>query len=94
MTEQIGSTFYNANTSHNLQYNECWLQIHDLGLKFGIYEDYGNYTCGGYPGIFGHLETDAQTFADWGVDYIKIDGCYVDTHQMDSGLRLLQQCPL
>lgn len=59
--------------------------IHDLGLKFGIYEDYGNYTCGGYPGILGHLETDAQTFAEWGVDYIKIDGCYVDTHQMDSG---------
>jgi hypothetical protein len=61
------------------------IQIHSLGLKFGIYEDYGNYTCGGYPGILGHLETDANTFAEWGVDYIKIDGCYVDTHQMDSG---------
>ena len=24
--------------------------IHKLGLKFGIYEDYGNLTCGGYPG--------------------------------------------
>ena len=60
-------------------------QIHGLGLKFGIYEDYGNYTCGGYPGILGHLQTDAETFAEWGVDYIKIDGCYVDTHQMDSG---------
>ena len=46
------------------------------GLKFGIYEDYGNYTCGGYPGILGHLEEDAQTIADWGVDYIKVDGCY------------------
>ena len=54
-------------------------------MKFGIYEDYGNYTCGGYPGILGHLQTDAETFAEWGVDYIKIDGCYVDTHQMDSG---------
>ena len=36
----------------------------------------GNYTCGGYPGILGHLEEDAQTIADWGVDYIKVDGCY------------------
>ena len=45
--------------------------IHDMGLKFGIYEDYGNFTCGGYPGILGHLETDAQTFADWGVGNIE-----------------------
>ena len=31
-----------------------WLAdyIHSKGLKFGIYEDYGNFTCGGYPGIF------------------------------------------
>ena len=55
-----------------------WLAdyVHSKGLKFGIYEDYGNYTCGGYPGILGHLEEDAQTIADWGVDYIKVDGCY------------------
>ena len=45
-----------------------------LGLKFGIYEDYGNFTCAGYPGILGHLETDANTFADWDVDYVKLDG--------------------
>ena len=55
-----------------------WLSdyVHSKGLKFGIYEDYGNYTSGGYPGILGHLEEDAKTFADWGVDYIKVDGCY------------------
>ena len=39
--------------------------IHSKGLKFGIYEDYGNFTCGGYPGILGHLEIDAQTMAEW-----------------------------
>merc|ERR1719213_47451 len=31
--------------------------IHNRGLKYGIYEDYGNYTCAGYPGILGHLKT-------------------------------------
>ena len=46
--------------------------VHKLGLKFGIYEDYGNLTCGGYPGILGHLQTDANTFAEWGVDYVKV----------------------
>ena len=48
--------------------------VHSKGLKFGIYEDYGNFTCAGYPGILGHLQTDADTFADWDVDYVKLDG--------------------
>ncbi|XP_042212379.1 alpha-N-acetylgalactosaminidase-like [Homarus americanus] len=59
--------------------------MHERGLKFGIYEDYGTLTCGGYPGILGHLETDAQTFADWGVDYVKLDGCNADPKDMDEG---------
>ena len=59
--------------------------IHKLGLKFGIYEDYGNLTCGGYPGILGHLQTDANTFAEWGVDYVKLDGCYSEPSSMDTG---------
>jgi len=59
--------------------------IHGLGLKYGIYEDYGNYTCGGYPGVYGNEELDAQTIADWGADYIKLDGCYMDPKKMDEG---------
>jgi len=59
--------------------------LHKLGLKFGLYEDYGNYTCGGYPGILGHLELDAQTFADWEVDYVKLDGCYSKPSDMETG---------
>ncbi|CAF0889045.1 unnamed protein product [Didymodactylos carnosus] len=59
--------------------------VHSLGLKFGIYEDYGTETCAGYPGILGHLEQDANTFAQWGVDYLKLDGCNVDVAQMDTG---------
>jgi alpha-N-acetylgalactosaminidase len=59
--------------------------VHSKGLKFGIYEDYGNYTCAGYPGILGHLETDANTFADWDVDYVKLDGCYSHPVDMDRG---------
>ena len=61
-------------------------QIHGLGLKYGIYEDYGNYTCGGYPGVYGNEELDAQTIADWGADYIKLDGCYMDPKKMDEGI--------
>lgn len=65
-------------------------QIHAKGLKFGIYEDYGNYTCAGYPGILGYLELDANTFADWNVDYVKLDGCYSHPVDMDRGQLAIQ----
>lgn len=65
--------------------------MHTWGIAFGIYEDYGNYTCGGYPGILGYLEVDAQTFADWGVDYVKLDGCYSDPADMDKGMALYRE---
>jgi len=59
--------------------------LHKLGLKFGLYEDYGNYTCGGYPGVLGNMERDAKQFADWGVDYVKLDGCYSEPSTMETG---------
>ncbi|MET9217478.1 NPCBM/NEW2 domain-containing protein [Streptomyces sp. NPDC003300] len=49
--------------------------VHGKGLKLGIYEDAGTATCAGYPGSLGHETTDARTFADWGVDYLKYDNC-------------------
>jgi alpha-galactosidase len=49
--------------------------IHSKGLKFGIYTAPSPKTCGGYEGSFGHVEQDAQTFASWGVDYLKYDLC-------------------
>src|SRR3954465_10944560 len=49
--------------------------VHSLGLKLGIYEDAGTATCAGYPGSLGHEQIDAQTFADWRVDYLKYDNC-------------------
>lgn len=53
--------------------------VHSKGLKLGIYADVGNKTCAGYPGSFGHYDIDAQTFADWGVDLLKFDGCHCDS---------------
>ncbi|KAG5879686.1 hypothetical protein JTB14_009960 [Gonioctena quinquepunctata] len=59
--------------------------VHSKGLKFGIYGDYGTMTCGGYPGSIDSLEIDANTFAEWGVDYLKLDGCYTDYHTIEGG---------
>lgn len=50
--------------------------MHKLNVSFGIYSDEGSLTCGGYPGSRGHEEIDAKTFAEWGVDYLKLDGCH------------------
>ncbi|GGV38767.1 hypothetical protein GCM10010495_65140 [Kitasatospora herbaricolor] len=50
-------------------------QLHNQGLAFGIYEDIGNWTCGGFPGDYNHFQQDADLFASWGVDYVKLDGC-------------------
>ena len=50
--------------------------IHSKGLKFGLYQDRGHSTCMRLPGSFGHEQVDMDTFAEWGVDYIKLDSCY------------------
>ena len=50
--------------------------LHALGLGFGMYSDAGKYTCGGYAGSLGYETVDANTFASWGVDYLKYDNCY------------------
>ena len=50
--------------------------VHSRGLKFGMYSCCGNLTCAGYPGSFDYEFIDAQTFAEWGVDYLKYDYCF------------------
>jgi alpha-galactosidase len=53
--------------------------IHSKGLKFGIYSDAGWKTCGGKPGSRGREFQDAQTYARWGVDYLKYDWCNTES---------------
>lgn len=53
--------------------------VHSKGLKLGIYSDAGYFTCSNkMPGSLGHEEQDAQTFAAWGIDYLKYDNCNND----------------
>ncbi|MGH3705463.1 MAG: glycoside hydrolase family 27 protein [Agromyces sp.] len=65
--------------------------VHGLGLQFGLYAVPGTQTCANYYdaypelglGSYGHERTDAESFAAWGVDYLKYDWC-----QADNGTRL------
>ncbi len=65
--------------------------IHKQGLKIGLYRceeiysfadplltgnsDAGIYDCAFYPGSYGYEDLDANTYASWGVDYLKYDNC-------------------
>lgn len=63
-----------AKFPHGMKYLADY--IHSKGLKFGMYSCAGTKTCAGYPSSFDHEFVDAQTFADFGVDYLKYDFCY------------------
>jgi alpha-galactosidase len=64
----------------------AWLadQIHAMGLKLGVYESFGDTTCQGKPGSYGHYQQDADTFASWGVDFVKFDYCGVPAGLTDA----------
>ena len=50
--------------------------IHSKGLKAGIYTDAGSDGCGGAnQGSYGHYQQDANQFAAWGFDALKVDFC-------------------
>ena len=49
--------------------------VHAMGLKICIYSSPGPQTCAGYAGSYKHEDQDAQTYADWGFDYLKYDKC-------------------
>jgi alpha-galactosidase len=56
----------------------AWLTrtLHAAGFLVGLYTDAGPNGCGGAgEGSYGHYEQDANTFAAWGFDAVKVDFC-------------------
>ena len=90
-----GFCFDTFSYSNNIQWNiilygllfSYLYQVHSLGLKMGIYQDIGTKTCIGYPGSEGFEKIDVDTFAEWEVDYLKLDGCFKDSSLFDRGER-------
>ena len=53
---------------------------HAKGMKFGLHTVPGIFDCKGDPvGAYGREEVHIRQFADWGVDFIKVDRCKMDT---------------
>jgi alpha-galactosidase len=66
--------------------------VHSKGLKLGIYSSPGFETCAHFEGSLGHEYQDAQTYADWGIDYLKYDLCgFRDKQQADAPNDLAKQ---
>lgn len=57
--------------------------VHSKGLKIGIYTDLGRVGCGGKMGSYGYYQQDANQFAEWGFDYVKVDACGADAMGLD-----------
>lgn len=68
--------------------------IHSKGLKYGIYECRAVMTCQSLPGLLGHEQQDIDTFASWGVDYMKIDSCHAikNGRLSNEDYALLREC--
>ena len=63
--------------------------IHSKGLKIGIYSDAGSLTCGGRPGSRGFEFQDAQTYAAWGIDYLKYDWCFTEALKAEGAYKTI-----
>ncbi|MCH4147911.1 MAG: glycoside hydrolase family 27 protein [Prevotella sp.] len=64
--------------------------VHSKGLKFGIYSCAGELTCGGRPGSRGYQYQDARQYAQWGVDYLKLDWCYNRGQNAEAAYRTMR----
>jgi alpha-galactosidase len=65
--------------------------VHSKGLKLGIYSSPGPKTCAGYVGSYDHEDLDAQTWAEWGIDYLKYDWCSAGHVWKDSDMQAVYQ---
>lgn len=52
-------------------------ELHAKGLKFGMYNDIGTNLCAGARvGTCGYEAADAESYAEWQIDFLKVDNCY------------------
>lgn len=65
--------------------------VHSRGLKLGIYSSPGPKTCGGYEGSWKHEKQDAESYAKWGIDYLKYDWCSYSLVVRGKGIDILQK---
>ncbi|KAJ4461296.1 putative Alpha-galactosidase 3 [Paratrimastix pyriformis] len=68
-----------AKFPHGIRYLADYL--HKRGMKLGLYNAAGAWTCQGYPGSYHYEKQDAELFASYDVDFWKQDWCAVELGQ-------------
>ena len=63
-----------------------WLveQVNAMGLKLGIYSSNGTLTCEDLPASLYNERIDAETFAEWGIEFFKYDYCHHELIHTDA----------
>ncbi len=76
-TERVDGKLSNETVKFPSGFKALADYIHSKGLKFGMYNDIGTNLCAGSSvGTCGFEDTDAQNYADWNIDFLKVDNCY------------------
>lgn len=76
-SERVDGKLSNETKKFPEGFRELSDYIHAKGLKFGMYNDIGTNLCAGAAvGTCGHEDVDAQSYIEWGVDFLKVDNCY------------------
>lgn len=66
-------------------------RLHQRGLQAGIYTDAGPSGCHGQGvGSYGHYQQDANLFARWGFDAVKVDFCGAGQQGLDPRVQYQQ----
>ncbi|MCM1067902.1 MAG: glycoside hydrolase family 27 protein [Muribaculaceae bacterium] len=60
--------------------------LHDRGFKFGIYSTAADLTCDSKYGSYRYEDADARKYAEWGVDFLKYDYCFVPELHLGKGV--------
>ena len=76
-SERVDGKLSNENIKFPSGFKSLSDYIHSKGLLFGMYNDIGTNLCAGAAvGTAGYEDVDAQSYVDWGIDFIKVDNCY------------------
>lgn len=77
LPERVDGKLSNEKTKFPAGFKALADYIHAKGLKFGMYNDIGTNLCAGSSvGTCGFEDSDAESYAQWDIDFLKVDNCY------------------
>ena len=77
LQERVNGRLSNEKTKFPSGFRVLADYIHSKNFKFGMYNDIGTNLCAGSAvGTCGFEDLDAENYAEWDIDFLKVDNCY------------------